>query len=98
MSAIENFPMLGPSRFAEFAADVEAHRPGGRVLYVSAADLASVLARGKTQVPRRDKGGRRLSARWDEIKTTRAREAFAERHGWPFTVHVANLAEAKEAA
>jgi hypothetical protein len=96
MSAIDNFPMLARSRFAEFATDVVAHRHNGRVLYVSAADHLAVLARGKTQVPARDKSGRRLAARWDETKSDKGRDAFARRHGWPFTVHVANL-NAKEA-
>lgn len=63
---------------------------------VSRADVETQRARGKVQVPKRNAEGVRLSHVWDEIKTERARNAYAKLHGWPFTVHLGNLERCKE--
>lgn len=35
--------------------------------------------------------GRRLSCIWDSLKSGGLRKSYAERHGWPFVIHVSNL-------
>jgi hypothetical protein len=63
---------------------------------ISKADLELVKERGKSQVPTRNKNGYRLSEVYNCIKGEKRRRDFAEKEGWPFTVHIQNLAEAEQ--
>ena len=58
---------------------------------VSRADVASVRSTGKRQVPTRDEHGERLSDIHDRQRTKAKADAFAARHGWPFTICIENI-------
>lgn len=101
----ETYAQLGRSRFPDVAQDLVAFRqkahprfpnlPRWRAV-VSRSDMASQREVGKAQVPKRDSDGVKLQVVWEQIKTERARNAFAVRHSWPFTIHLANLDAAEE--
>lgn len=95
MQNLSEYPALSRcSRYPEQATDIVADYNEDRfnqTVYVSRADVERVRALGLRQVPTRNKAGRRLQALWDECKTTRSADAFAKKHGWPFTIHVNNL-------
>lgn len=103
MSALEKFSTLGRSTFPAVASDLVTFRGTGENdtakgwrFIVSRADIATQRARGKTQVPKRNTHGVLLSHVWNCMKGDKARERFADKHGWPFTVHLANLDRCKE--
>jgi len=94
----EQLPGLARSLWPTFATDLVTFRGTGENdtakgwrFIVSRADVATQRARGKTQVPKRNAEGVRLSHVWDCMKDGKARDAFAKKHGWPFTVHLSNL-------
>ena len=91
---------IGRGRFPDVATDLVVFRQRPHPEYpglpcasciVSRADVASVRAAGRTQVPKRDQQGERLSVIHARQRTKAKADAFAARHGWPFTIHLANL-------
>lgn len=59
-------------------------------LIVSAADVARVRELGKKQVPTRNEKGERHSEVYNRL-SLRSSKLYAEKNGWPFTVHIENL-------
>lgn len=105
MSNTDQYAQIGRGLFPDVATDLVTFRQQVHpempslpryTVTVSRADVETQRARGKFRVPTRNKSGVRLAAVWDRLKTERARNAFAVKHGWPFMVHLANLDSAEE--
>lgn len=101
----DEYPRLAKGRWPEQADDVKTFRQAAcpefpelprRVWHVSASDLEDARKTGRIRIPLRLETGRRLSEIWYDMKDGKRRDQFAEKHGWPFMLHIANLEGAEE--
>lgn len=101
---IVDYPTVAGKLFPDFAADLITfrQRPDPEfpdlprwTIIVSRADLELQRSRGKNQVPMRNKQGEKLSCVHDRLPVGLS-DAFAKKHGWPFSVHISNLDNAEQ--
>lgn len=94
MSILTEYPNVARTFFPEYATDILHYRHKDwfeKHFYVSKADVETQRQRGKLQIPARNREGRRLSAIHENLKTQKAADAYARKHGWPFTIHLGNI-------
>ena len=110
MSNITAFPPIGQPRvYPEYQPDTVAFHQTPHpefpdlpcaLWYVSPKDIETCMARIAADpclrpvIPLRNPNGRRLSDIFNELKSAHAKKTFAERHGYPPFLHLANLQNA----